>query len=301
MSQFPPILHLQEADLKKMLACNVHIGNTNCASGHERYVHSRNDAGNHIIDLRKTWEKLVLAARAIVAVPNPKDVCVVGLNAGAGAVSPIAQRAVLKFGKYCEARSVVGRFTPGTLTNQIQTHYFEPSLLIISDPVKDHQPLMESSYMNIPVIAFTNTHHSLRNIDIAIPCNTEAANSIALMYWLLAREVLRLQGHLPRSQEWEIMVDMFIYKDPEEQEKQEDERKTGSGGKFQKWAESAAADDWTSGVGGGGEDNYTAGENWVPGGGGAEWVGAWAAEAGVAAPETVVAPSDLGPVVKDEW
>jgi len=60
MSQFPPILQLQEADLKKMLACNAHIGNTNLASGHERYVHGRNEAGNHIIDLRKTWQKLVL-------------------------------------------------------------------------------------------------------------------------------------------------------------------------------------------------------------------------------------------------
>jgi len=295
MSQFPPILQLQEADLKKMLACAVHVGNTNLASGHERYVHSRNEAGNHIIDLRKTWEKLVLAARAIVAVPNPKDVCVVGLNAGSGAVAPIAQRAVLKFGKYCDARSVVGRFTPGTLTNQIQTHYFEPSLLIISDPVKDHQPLMESSYMNIPVIAFTNTHHSLRNIDIAIPCNTESANGIALMYWLLAREVLRLQGQVPRSQEWDVMVDMFIYRDPEEAEKQEDERKTlGKGG--QKWAESAAADDWTQGAA---DETYPAGEPWVPGA--TEWAGAWTAEAGAASETATGGASDLAPVTNDEW
>jgi len=303
MSQFPPILQLQEADLKKLLACNVHIGNTNLASGHERYVFGRNEAGNHIIDVRKTWEKLVLAARAIVAVPNPKDVCVVGLNAGAGTSSPIAQRAVLKFGKYCETRSVVGRFTPGTLTNQIQTHYFEPSLLIISDPVKDHQPLMESSYMNIPVIAFTNTHHSLRNIDIAIPCNTEAANSIALMYWLLAREVQRLQGTLTRDKEWDIMVDMFIYKDPEEQEKQEDERKT-TGGKYQKWAESGAADDWTHSGGVVGEEYPAAGgEPWVAGGGGGggpEWAGVWQQEGGgeAAAP---ISTTDLATLTNDEW
>jgi len=293
MSQFPPILHLQEADLKKMLACSVHIGNTNLASGSERYVHGRNEAGAHIIDLRKTWEKLVLAARAIVAVSNSKDVCVVGLNAGSQ-LSPIAQRAVLKFGKYCETRSIVGRFTPGTLTNQIQTHYFEPSLLVISDPIKDHQPLMESSYMNIPVIAFTNTHHNLRNIDIAIPCNTDAANSIALMYWLLAREVLRLQGQLPRDKEWEVMVDMFIYKDPEEQEKQDDERKTGST-TTKKWADAGQPDDWTAGNVA--DDNYTggAGSSWVPGPGNAEWAGAWSQEGGESA------PADLSAVINDEW
>jgi len=293
MSQFPPILHLQEADLKKMLACHVHIGNTNLASGNERYVHSRNEAGNHIIDLRKTWEKLVLAARAIVAVKNPRDVCVVGLNAGSQG-SPIAQRAVLKFGKYCGTRAVVGRFTPGTLTNQIQSNYFEPSLLVVSDPIKDHQPLMESSYMNIPVIAFTNTHHSLRNIDIAIPCNTEGAHSIALMYWLLAREVQRLQAILGRDKEWEVMVDMFIYKDPEEQEKQEDERKTGK--QYQKWG-GEPADDWgSSNIPA--EDAYTGGDGWVAAGTPAsDWVGNWTADG--AGAEAV--PADLGGAVPDEW
>jgi len=296
MSQFPPILHLQEADLKKMLACHVHIGNTNLASGNERYVHARNEAGNHIINLRKTWEKLVLAARAIVAVKNPKDVCVVGLNAGSQG-SPIAQRAVLKFGKYCETRSVVGRFTPGTLTNQIQSHYFEPSLLVISDPIKDHQPLMESSYMNIPVIAFTNTHHTLRNIDIAIPCNTESGHSIALMYWLLAREVQRLQGVLARDKDWDVMVDMFIYKDPEEQEKQEDERKTG-GKQYQKWNNDNAQDDWgNSNLPA--EENYAGTDGWVAAGApSSDWVGSWVPDGG--AGEAVAAPGGES-AIPDEW
>jgi small subunit ribosomal protein SAe len=227
MSQFPPILHLQEADVKKMLACSVHLGNINCSSGMERYVHGRNDAGNHIIDIRKTWEKLCLAARVIVAVEESKDVCVVGLT---GNGVPYAQRSVLKFAKYVDTHSIAGRFTPGTFTNQVQKKTFiEPSVLIVSDPLKDHQPLMESSYMNIPVIAFCNTNVPLRNIDVVIPCNTDGLYSVALMYWMLAREVLRLQDRVPRDKEWDVMVDMFIYRDPEDQEKQDEDRKTKYG------------------------------------------------------------------------
>jgi len=224
----------------------------------ERYVHGRNEAGNHIIDLRKTWEKLTLAARCIVATENPHDICVVGLSASKGG-APIAQRAVLKFGKYTGAKALAGRFTPGTLTNQIQSHYFEPSILILSDPIKDRQPLMESSYMNIPVIAFTNTNHNLRNIDIAIPCNTEAANSIALMYWLLCREVLRLQGRLGRDKEWDVMVDTFIYKDPEEQEKQEEERKQSLGQAA--WGPTGTDNtDWDAGATAGVDEAFTGGD-----------------------------------------
>lgn len=48
--------------------------------------------------------------------------------------------------------------------------------------------------------------------------------SIALMYWLLAREVQRMRGLLQRSQPWNIMVDLFMYRDLEEVEKEQKEQ-----------------------------------------------------------------------------
>jgi len=293
MSQFPPILGLQEEDLRRMLACSVHIGGTNLSSGMERYVHCRNEAGNHIFDLRKTWEKLVLAARIIAAVENPKDVAVVGLSLSG--TTPYAQRAVLKFSKHIGSRSFAGRFTPGAFTNQQQSHFVEPSVLVVSDPIKDHQPLMESSYMNIPVIAFCNSGTHLRNIDVVIPCNNEGQYSIALMYWLLAREVLRLQGKIPRDKEWPEMVDMFIYKDPEEQEKLSEE--PGNKARFQGWADAENNEDWDpSAVARGGDLE----ENW--GGAGNQWVGAADAQGGVGDWDGVVPSAEVTEsVVNDEW
>jgi len=44
----------------------------------ERYVWKRREAdGLYLIHLGKTWEKLMLAARIIVAIENPNDVVVV--------------------------------------------------------------------------------------------------------------------------------------------------------------------------------------------------------------------------------
>jgi len=222
MSQIPPVLHLQQDDIKKMIACSVHLGSENLDQSMTRYVHGRNENGIHIIDIRKTYEKLQLAARVIVAVSSPKDVCVVALTSANSRAAPFAQRAVLKFAKYVGCQAIAARFTPGTFTNQIQPHYLEPRLLIASDPAKDHQPILEASYVNLPVIAFCNTNSNLRNVEIAIPCNTSGKFSIALMYHMLAREVLRLYNKIPRNVEWEVMVDMFIYRDPSEAEKQEE-------------------------------------------------------------------------------
>jgi len=224
MSQVPPVLDPKEDDIQKMLASNVHIGTSNLDTQMEKYVWKRRSDGVHVINLGKTWEKLQLAARIIVAIENPQDICVIsGRTWG--------QRAVLKFANFVGAQAIAGRFTPGTFTNQQQQKDFkEPRLLIVTDTRVDAQPLTEASYVNIPTIAFTNTDSPLKHVDLAIPANNTGKHSIGLLYWLLAREVLYLRGKLDRSEKWSVMPDLFFYRDPDEVEKEEDVEQTTTGG-----------------------------------------------------------------------
>lgn len=243
MSNGISALELKADDARKILAAKMHLGSQNCNYQMNQYVYKRSSGGAHVFDISKMWEKITLAARIIAAIDNPADVCIVSSK-------DIGQRATIKCAKFLQGTSMNGRFSPGSFTNHSQAGYREPRLIIVTDPTVDHQAIREASYVNIPVVALCDADSPIKYIDVCIPCNNKSAHGVGLAYWFLAREVQRLKGHISRAEEWNVMPDLFFYRNPEEIKKQEeDEHK-------------AAADEQQDAVAADGHDDFQGEQNW---------------------------------------
>lgn len=244
--KLPAALNATEEDIQMLLSAQAHLGTKNCDKSMEQYVWKRRADGIHVLNVGKTWEKLVLAARVIASIENPNDICVISAR-------PYGHRAVLKYAKFTGAQAIAGRFTPGSFTNYITRSFKEPRLIIVTDPRVDHQAIREAAYVNIPVIAFADTDANLKFVDIAIPTNNKSRHSIGLLWYLLCREVMRLRGTIPRGPTgpsgWDVIPDLFFYRDPEEIEREAQEKAEAAAAEAEAAAaESAApvAEDWTA-------------------------------------------------------
>ncbi len=190
--------------LQKYLSAGVHIGTHICTKYMCKFVYRVRPDGLYVFDIKKINERIKVAAKFIANYPPDKIVAV--------SVRQYGQRPVQKFCTYIGCQPMTGRILPGTFTNPSLEWYTEPELIIVTDPRADSQAVDEASRKGIPIVALADTDNRVNNLDLIIPCNNKGRRSLALVYWILTREVLRERGELQSDQELPEGPEAFEFK-----------------------------------------------------------------------------------------
>jgi len=174
----------------------VHIGTNQKSADMKKFIDTLryHEGGLHHIDIHQTDARIRVVAKFLSRY-DPERVLVVSAR-------QYGQRPARKFAESIGAMRIVGRFIPGTLTNPRLRTYIEPEVILVTDPAADSQALSEAVNSGMPVVGICDANNRLRNVDLALPANNKGRRSLALVYWLLAREMLKIRDSITDA-DWE--------------------------------------------------------------------------------------------------
>jgi len=188
----------------ELLSAGIHIGTKIKTKDMEPFIYRVRPDGLFVLDLNKTDERIRVAAKFLARF-DPSKIAVV-------AARLYAREPVNKFCKMVGSFPITGRFVPGMLSNPLYPNRIEPDVIVVSDPRADSQAVKEASIMGIPVVALCSTDNNFRYIDLVIPTNNKGRRALAVIYWLLARQVLRERGEIPPDGNIPLSIEDFEVK-----------------------------------------------------------------------------------------
>ncbi len=186
---------------EKYLESGIHIGTKMKTPDMKKYIYKERQDKLYVLDLKQVDERIRLAAR-FIARYEPSSVYVAASRTYAG-------MAASKFVQITGCNMIKGRFIPGSMTNPSRDNFCEPALLMVCDPKNEWQAIREATTIGAPVIALCDTDNVIKFIDLVVPCNNKGKKALALIFFLLAREVLKARGTIANDAEFGHTLEEF--------------------------------------------------------------------------------------------
>ena len=187
--------------LEELLAAGLHIGTRIKTVDMEKYIFRVRPDGLFILNIGDTNEKIRIAARFMARFEPARVLAVSSRLYGKTPVEKLAE--------ITRIIPIVGRFMPGLISNPLQPRHAEPQIVLVTDPRADWQAIKEATSVGVPVIALCDTDNVFSGVDFVIPVNNKGRRALAVVYWLLARQILRERGELPQDGTISQTVDDF--------------------------------------------------------------------------------------------
>jgi small subunit ribosomal protein S2 len=183
------------------LTSGVHIGTQQKSADMKGFIFKVRNDGLYVLDVKKTDERIKVAAK-FLAQYEPGKILVVSTR-------QYGQKPAKVFARAIGTKVFAGRFVPGTMTNPNLPQFIEPDVLLATDPAADEQALREALNIGIPITALCDANNETRNVDIVIPTNNKGRRALAMIYWLLAREILKARGTILGNEDYRLTIEDF--------------------------------------------------------------------------------------------
>ena len=183
------------------LEVGIQIGTRVKTPGMSRFIYKRREDGLYLLDLATIDKRISAAAKMLARYEQPT---IIATASRIYAIAPAK-----KFAEITGVKLLSGRVMPGIFTNPNREDFVEPEIILISDTRNERQAVREASKINAPVIALCDTDNWMKFVDLVIPCNNKGRRSLALIYYLLAREFLKEKGTIKGNEEFNYSVNDF--------------------------------------------------------------------------------------------
>jgi small subunit ribosomal protein S2 len=195
-----------------LLSAGIHIGTRMKTRDMKPFIYRVRPDGLFVLDIKKTDDRIRVAAKFLARF-EPAKVAV-------AAARLYAQEPIRKFCEVTGTTPIIGRFIPGLLSNPLYPNRIDPEVIIVSDPRADAQAVKEASNVGIPIVALCSTDNEFAGVDLVIPTNNKGRRALAVIFWLLARQVLRERGELPPDKDPPATIEDFEAKISKEEEEE---------------------------------------------------------------------------------
>jgi len=193
-----------------LLSAGIHIGTRMKTKDMSPFIYRVRPDGLFVLDVKKTDERIRVVAKFLARF-EPSKIAVISARL-------YGHTPVQKFCELTKATSLVGRFIPGMLSNPLYPNRIEPSIVVVSDPKADLQAVKEATAIGVPVVALCSTDNDFTSVDLAIPTNNKGRRALAVIFWLLARQVARERGEIAPDKDIPLSIDDFEAKVTKEEE-----------------------------------------------------------------------------------
>ena len=188
--------------MDEYLKAGFHIGTKFRTASMKPFIYKVRPDGLAVLNIQKVNERIQIAA-FFLSQYNPEDILVVCRREN-------GWEPVKLFSKLTDIKEYTGRYPPGILTNPKLATFIEIKLILVCDPFPDKNIVEDAARIGVPIIALCDTNNVTSNVDFVVPCNNKGKKSLGLLFWVLAKEYLKLKGIIKNETEMKIPLSEFM-------------------------------------------------------------------------------------------